>query len=112
MEVIRDRTGIALREAGGEVGAGSGTWLRLADHDPAAHPGRLQLRLETLEDASRIMQEVDGRAVQLGSDLISVSLTNDELEAQQGNVRRGRGGRGPAPVAAAPNGQTPGQRTA
>ena len=110
MAVIRDRTGVALAEAPQEGEPGSGTWYRLADRDPSAHPGRVRLQLTTLEEARKIIQEVHGRAVQLGTDLISISIANDEVERQQGNEQRGRAGQGPAPARVA--GQPAGRQSA
>ena len=102
MAVIRERTGVAVQEQGAvdaTTGDTSNTWCRLADQDPAAHPGRVRLNLTSLDDARKIMEDVHGKAVQLGVDLLTVTVANDEIERQQGNGRRGRGGQGPAPDA-------------
>ena len=57
-----------------------------------------------MAQAGRIAQELHGRAINVGPDLIAIEVSNDVLDvpASSGIGRRGRGRRGLAPAPAAP----------
>ena len=73
-------------------------WVQLAEVDPSAPPGRVRLYLQSQDEVAAVAAQVDGRAVQLGADLLSVAVLNDLWDLRQGNGRRGRGARGLAPA--------------
>ena len=75
----------------------AGTWRRVVADDPSASPGRIRIYLASPDEVRTIAAEVDGRAVQLGSDLVSISVASDRLVTQP-NRWRGRGSRAAAPA--------------
>ena len=91
MELLSRRAAISLRAAASADPIAPGSWCRLQDDDPTAHPGRVRLMLESAADARRVADEIHGKAIQVGPDLISISVS---LDVPPASNRRGgtRGG--------------------
>ena len=48
-----------------------------ARHNPAAAPGQVRLYLQSEAQVQQVAQEVQGRAIDVGGDLITIEVSND-----------------------------------
>ena len=95
MSVIEGRLGTQLRELGPDDVQSPSSWLHLVRSDPSVPTGRIRLQLASRADVDRLATEVHGRAVQIGADLLTISVLGDGLQQLPGNLRRRRGQRPP-----------------
>ena len=95
MAVVASRTGLALTEGGQNQGARPGTWQRLQDSDPSAAPGRLRLHLQSYREVELLAEQLHGKAIQIGVDLLAVDVFHPDLVHNPGNGQAGRSGRAP-----------------
>ena len=105
MTVISAQSGLQLVDASFSDSASPGSWRWVAAQDPSAPHGRVRLFLADVEEARRVADAVHGRAIQIGSDIVSISVNNDLIDSccgTQGNGGRGQASRGPAPASATP----------
>ena len=69
-----------------------GEFIHLASQDTSAPPGRMRVLLTSAEEVRRLYTALHGQVVQVGSDRISVVVSNDLVDSRgvPGNGRRGR----------------------
>ena len=110
-EVLRQLMAVVERQAGFQILEASldslpsavtpaATWVWAGAFDPMAPPGQMRLTLTSAEQVAAVYAQVHGRAIQIGGDMVSITVT-DDLSLGAGlskNGRGGRGRRGPAPA--------------
>ena len=89
--------GIALVETTSDSPGTPGYWRWLGASDPTAPPGRLRLYLRSDDEVQKLYQALHERTLQVGMDHVALQVTNDRQDLE-GNGRRGRGARQPAPA--------------
>ena len=78
VEVIAIKTGIAIQERQEDQGNSQGAcWTWEARHNPAAAPGQVRLYLQSEAQVQQVVQEVQGRAIDIGGDLVTIEVSND-----------------------------------
>ena len=73
-------TGLMLRQAQDHNAPEIGSWMRLATFNPAAPSGRARLHLGSQEDVQKVYSTLHGQVVQVGADMISITVHNDLQE--------------------------------
>ena len=96
MRVMTEQTGVQMEEAMSQEAMAPGRWRRVAADDPTADPSRVRLYMRTAADGEKVQTLLQERAVQVGSDLVTLRFTEVAAPRRQGN-RRGGGRRGSAP---------------
>ena len=100
VEVIAIKTGIAIQERQEDRGISRGAcWTWEARHNPAAAPGQVRLYLQSEAQVQWVVQEVQGRAIDIGGDLITVEVSNDFYTSSATLPKNGKGARGGRPLA-------------
>ena len=90
MQHVCSQTGLHIVETDYSREPRPGEYVHLARKDVSAPPGRLQLRLASLEAVRQVKAALHGQTVQVGTDLIGFRIANDRLDAEgiPGGVRR------------------------
>ena len=100
VEVIAIKTGIAIQERQEDRGISQGAcWTWEARHNPAAAPGQVRLYLQSEAQVQQVVQEVQGRAIDIGGDLVTIEVSNDFYTASATLPKNGKGARGGRPLA-------------
>ena len=78
------------------------SWSWAGSYDPTALPGQLRLHLLDEGQVRAVRQQLHGRAIQVGSDLISIDVSSDlspqaARDSGKNGRRGGRSRRGPTP---------------
>ncbi len=102
MEVVQVRTSSNLNRAQDPLAAMPGTWSHVEPEGDYRTSDRVRLHLSSKEEARKVASELHGHAINVGSDLIAVEVSNDLMDAKttmgssSGNGERRRPGRGPS----------------
>ena len=96
MHIVARELGTPLRDASREEDAPVSSWRWLAATDPTAPPGRIRLQLASMEQVQLVYDRVHGRAIEMGADLVAISVQNDLLALA--SLRPGNGRGGPHPT--------------
>ena len=89
MRVVRQQTGVDLTAAASAAQLLPGSWRRLAADDPTADPGRVRLYFKTMADGAAVRAAIQGRAVQVGDDLVALRVETTAASAHSQNRRGG-----------------------
>lgn len=76
MAVVATKAGVAFRENDASPTPEAGSWTWDARFNPEAPPGRVRVRLADARQVQTMAEEVQGRAVQVGADLVAIEITN------------------------------------
>ena len=106
LAILRER--VPLEHAVSAERLVPGTWRRLAEDDPTADPGRVRLYLQSVADGEIIHGALHGRGVQVGCNLLTISVQMRDGTSQAARSRHsgGRGGGGGRPAPPPPPGPT------
>ena len=83
MAHLAAQTGIDLKKSDGGA-AKPGLWHWLAARDPSANPGRARLFLEGPEQVGVVKEALHGKAIKIGMDSFSISVSYDPDDARRG----------------------------
>jgi hypothetical protein len=92
LQVIKVLTnlGMHLQERAATTPSTAGTWQSIAASTSAGPSGRLQIHLASETQLAEVRASLHDKAFQLGSDMVSITVTDDAaLAAQAKNGRRG-----------------------
>ena len=92
LQIIRvlEGLGMSLRELSAATPSEAGSWQSVAGDTSAGPSGRLRLHLSSDAELQTVRTALHDKAFQLGSDLISLTVSDDASLAQQAkNGRRG-----------------------
>ena len=82
MQHVCSQTGLSIVETDYSREPRTGEYVHMARKDISAPPGRLQLRLASLEEVRKVKAALHGQTVQVGTDLIGFKIANDRLDAE------------------------------
>ena len=101
MAVVAEKTDISMQETGQNHShdtSRSSTWTWDAANNPEAPLGRIRLHLQEPEHIKQLVNNIQGRAIQVGGDLVTLALSNDFLAGGGVRPKNGRGARGGRPL--------------
>jgi hypothetical protein len=102
IQVLSDQ-GLDLQERADSAPSVIGSWLSVAASTTSGPSGRLQVHVASEEELEEVRRALHDKAFQLGSDLVSITVVDDEALAQQAkNGRRGARSRANPPASTAP----------
>ena len=93
MVTAEGQLGFALKECGTNLRGNTepeATWEWARRHDPGAPAGHIRLRLQDAEQVNKVYEKLNGRAIQLGGDLVTIEISNDLQLAKGSKNARGR----------------------
>lgn len=105
LQVIKILTdlGLALQERASTAPSAVGTWHSIAASTSSGPSGRLQVHLASEEEMEAVRLTLHDKAIQLGGDMVSLTVTDDAaLALQAKNGRRGARSRASPSATAAP----------
>ena len=82
MDHLARAANVRLTEASDSHGAGSGTWVWLAERGPMAPAGRSRLYLRDLAEVAQVCVVLDGKSIRIGADHYAIRVTNDLSDAK------------------------------
>ena len=110
MDIIQTHTGLKLLKTEDSLQT-AGQWHALKSPSSQEPDGRIHISLADDSDVDTILTVLDGRAIEIGGDMLAVEVANENIDAppgnssfsqrNQGNGRRRRMTRGSASALAA-----------
>jgi len=95
--------GLDLQERAATAPSVAGSWLSVAASTSSGPSGRLQVHVASEEELEAVRRTLHDKAFQLGSDLVSLTVVDDDaLALQAKNGRRGARRRASPPASTAP----------
>ena len=69
-------------------------WSWFGGRDPSTPPGKIRVYLESKAEVDKLRDSLHGRTIQVGTDVISIQICSDLVDAHLGVVAgNGQGGR-------------------
>eukprot|EP00959_Pyramimonas_sp_CCMP1952_P342972 7185002-Pyramimonas_sp.AAC.1 len=98
MNHVTSATGLAISLAAAGQAPLPGQWIHAPAADAAAPRGRARLHLQSAEEVQKVYRALHGQVLQVGTDHLSITVSND-VAASRGLLGNGRRG---GPGAASP----------
>ena len=92
MRVCTAQSGVNLEQVAAGAELEPGTWTRVAEADPLADPYRIRLFLRSEDEGARVQSRLNGRAIQVGVDLVTLRTEAVAADGRPNNRRGARQG--------------------